>query len=156
MALNWKTPERHLTNTFLQSRRVRVCACRTATETTPETTPSLWKRSQETGGVWSSFLKESGAITIWFLKPFSSVCSHQSSGFLFVCSFIVKPLFYWVFYSFMPDFGELSKKLAEVWKQLPEKDKLVSTLSYEHIFLLLYAFRNAILLYSPPSQRILK
>lgn len=46
----------------------------------------------------------------------------------------------------MPDFGELSKKLAEVWKQLPEKDKLVSTLSYKHIFLLLYAFRNAILL----------
>lgn len=27
---------------------------------------------------------------------------------------------------FLPDFGELSKKLAEVWKQLPEKDKLVS------------------------------
>nr|XP_045008982.1 HMG domain-containing protein 4 isoform X2 [Jaculus jaculus] len=24
-----------------------------------------------------------------------------------------------------PDFGELSKKLAEVWKQLPEKDKLI-------------------------------
>ncbi len=24
-------------------------------------------------------------------------------------------------------FGELSKKLAEVWKQLPEKDKLVNT-----------------------------
>lgn len=39
----------------------------------------------------------------------------------------------------MPDFGELSKKLAEVWKQLPEKDKLVSTLSYEHVFELLYA-----------------
>lgn len=34
----------------------------------------------------------------------------------------------------MPDFGELSKKLAEVWKQLPEKDKLVSTLPYEHSF----------------------
>ena len=34
----------------------------------------------------------------------------------------------------MPDFGELSKKLAEVWKQLPEKDKLVSTLSYERSF----------------------
>jgi hypothetical protein len=32
----------------------------------------------------------------------------------------------------MPDFGELSKKLAEVWKQLPEKDKLVSKLSYNH------------------------
>lgn len=26
----------------------------------------------------------------------------------------------------LPVFGELSKKLAEVWKQLPEKDKLVS------------------------------
>ena len=42
---------------------------------------------------------------------------------------MVKPLLYSVFpgffYSFVPDFGELSKKLAEVWKQLPEKDKLV-------------------------------
>lgn len=27
---------------------------------------------------------------------------------------------------FLIDFGELSKKLAEVWKQLPEKDKLVN------------------------------
>ena len=34
----------------------------------------------------------------------------------------------------MLDFGELSKKLAEVWKQLPEKDKLVSTVYYGHIF----------------------
>lgn len=34
----------------------------------------------------------------------------------------------------MADFGELSKKLAEVWKQLPEKDKLVSTLPYKHSF----------------------
>ena len=51
---------------------------------------------------------------------------------------MVKPLLYSVFpgffYSFVPDFGELSKKLAEVWKQLPEKDKLVSRLYHRHIF----------------------
>jgi hypothetical protein len=41
--------------------------------------------------------------------------------FLFVCLF---------FNSFLSDFGELSKKLAEVWKQLPEKDKLVSIFYY--------------------------
>ena len=36
----------------------------------------------------------------------------------------------------MPDFGELSKKLAEVWKQLPEKDKLVSRLTTDTFSLL--------------------
>ena len=49
---------------------------------------------------------------------------------------MVKPLLslFVCFYSFVADFGELSKKLAEVWKQLPEKDKLVSTIYYGHVF----------------------
>lgn len=60
-------------------------------------------------------------------NPLPSFCSIRPSVL-----FMVKPLLYSVFlgffYSFVPDFGELSKKLAEVWKQLPEKDKLVSRL----------------------------
>lgn len=62
--------------------------------------------------------------------------------------FMVKPLLslFVCFYSFMADFGELSKKLAEVWKQLPEKDKLVSTLYYGHVFIALCLSKYIILL----------
>lgn len=42
-------------------------------------------------------------------------------------------------------FGELSKKLAEVWKQLPEKDKLVCCLFSPPLF---YFFPLVLSLYS--------
>lgn len=86
--------------------------------------------------------------------PFPSFCSYQSSVL-----FMVKPLLFWVvpvffffFYSFMLDFGELSKKLAEVWKQLPEKDKLVSTVYYGHIFHCLCLPKCVILRHTVPNN----
>lgn len=60
---------------------------------------------------------------------YDPICfKHLSSffPFLFPFSFFPFPFCFPFLFLFLPDFGELSKKLAEVWKQLPEKDKLVS------------------------------